>query len=149
MAGHHDITTEIAHYSKMIKYREIPAHAERLLGVWLKTCARILEEPEHVFIADVTESGELGCEDLWLFSRHYAVKIEQFIINTDEIEIYGIEKPVTHMLVKAIDYDFKDFDARSRLSVMIGINKETRLTLQASQGNCPILEAVISYLAKI
>ncbi|OPY72666.1 MAG: hypothetical protein A4E62_00772 [Syntrophorhabdus sp. PtaU1.Bin002] len=148
MAGQQNITTELAYYSKMIKYREIPVHAERLLGLWLKTCTKILQEPEHVFIADVTESGELGCEDLWLFSRRYAVKIEQFIVNTDEIEIYGIERPIVHMLVKAIDYDFKDFDARSRLSVSLTLNKETQLMLLASQGNCPVLEAIISYLTE-
>ncbi|OPY78399.1 MAG: hypothetical protein A4E65_02273 [Syntrophorhabdus sp. PtaU1.Bin153] len=148
MAAQQNIESELAYYSKMIKYREIPVHAERLLGTWLTMCTKIFEEPEHVFVADVTESGELECEDLWLFSRHYAIKIEQFIVNTDEINVYGIEKPITHVLIKATDYDFKDFDARSKLSVCIKINRETQLTLLASQGNCPVLETIIGYLTQ-
>jgi hypothetical protein len=147
MAAQQNIASELAYYSKMIKYREIPVHAEKLLETWLKICTKIFEEPKHVFIADVTENGDLECEDLWLFSRRYAIKIEQFIVNTNEINVYGIERPITHVLVKATDYDFKDFDARSKLSVSVKINRETQLTLLASQGNCPVLEAIVAYLA--
>jgi hypothetical protein len=142
-----DISAELEYYSKMIKYREIPTHAKNMIQAWLQIATKILEAPEHVFITDVADNGELGCEDLWLFSKHYAIRIEQFVVNKDEFQVYAIEKPITHMAIKATDYDFKDFDARSRLSATLNINQEKQLVLVASQGNCPVLEGIIGYLS--
>jgi len=50
------------------------------------------------------------------------------------------------MKLKASDYDFKDFDARSKLSLTVQLNQSFEITLNASQGNCPILESIIRYL---
>lgn len=141
-----DLTTELDYYSKMIQYREIPAHVEELIEGWLHVF-EMIEKPDHIFISDVKENGALGCEDLWLFSKHYAMKVDQFIVNREEIEVYAIDRPITHMVIKATGYDFKDFDARSRLSVALSINSGHTLSLAASQGNCPILEAIINYVS--
>lgn len=146
MCKQQDMASELEYYSKMITYREIPAHAEEWIGEWVQVFAMI-EKPDHIFITDVKENGALGCEDLWLFSKHYAMKVDQFIANREEVEIYAIERPILHMVIKATDYDFKDFDARSRLSVALTINSSHQLVLVASQGNCPVLEAIISYLS--
>lgn len=141
-----DMASEIDYYSKMIKYREIPAHVEEWIGGWLQVF-EMIETPHHIFITDVKENGALGCEDLWLFSQHYAMKVDQFTVNREELEVYAIDRPITHMIIKATGYDFKDFDARSRLSVALNINSNHNLSLAASQGNCPILEAIINYLS--
>ncbi|MDI9558795.1 MAG: hypothetical protein A4E59_02408 [Syntrophorhabdus sp. PtaB.Bin027] len=139
-----NIKSELNYYSTMIQCREIPPKADLLARTWLQTC-REIEEPEHVFIMDVREDGSLGCEDLWVFSKHYAMRVKNFIEN-EEVEIFGITKPISYMKLKASDYDFKDFDARSKLSLTVQINPGCEVTIKASQGNCPILETIIKYL---
>lgn len=144
MINNWDIKNELDFYSRMIKYREIPPKADLLARTWLQVC-REIDEPEHVFIMDVCEDGSLGCEDLWIFSKNYAMRIKGFMEN-EELEVYGIIKPIIFMKLKASEYDFKDFDARSRLNLTIQLNKNCEITLKASQGNCPILEAIVRYL---
>ncbi len=139
-----NIQKELNFYSTMIQCREIPPKADLLARTWLQVC-REIEEPEHVFIMDVREDGSLGCEDLWIFSNHYAMRVKDFIEN-EELEVFGIVKPLSFMKLKASDYDFKDFDARSKLSLTVQLNQNCKITLNASQGNCPILEAIIRYL---
>jgi hypothetical protein len=94
---------------------------------------------------DVCEDGSLGCEDLWIFSKNYAMRVKGFMDN-EELEVFGVMKPISFMKLKASDYDFKDFDARSRLSLTIQLNQDCEMILKASQGNCPILEAIVRYL---
>ena len=139
-----NINKELDFYSRMIKYREIPFKADLLARTWLQA-AREIEEPEHLFIMDVCEDDSLGCEDLWIFSKHYAMRVKKFLEN-EEFEVFGIVKPLGFMKIKASDYDFKDFDARSRLTVIVHLTQNYEITLKASQGNCPILEAIIRYL---
>ncbi len=104
--------------------------ADLLARTWLQVC-REIEEPEHVFIMDVREDGSLGCEDLWIFSNHYAMRVKDFIEN-EELEVFGIVKPLSFMKLKASDYDFKDFDARSKLSLTVQLNQNCKITLNAS-----------------
>lgn len=139
-----NIKRELDYYSTMIQCREISPKADLLARTWLQIC-REIEEPEHLFIMDVREDGSLGCEDLWIFSRNYAMRIKNFIEN-EELEVFGITKPIGFMKLKANDYDFKDFDARSKLSLTVQINQNFEVTINASQGNCPILEAIVRYL---
>jgi len=144
MVNHWNIKSELDFYSRMIQYREIPPKADLLARTWLQIC-REIEEPEHVFIMDVLEDGSLGCEDLWIFSKNYAMRIKGFI-DHEELEVFGIVRPLSFMKLKANDYDFKDFDARSRLDLTVELNQNREVTIKASQGNCPILEAIIQYL---
>jgi hypothetical protein len=144
MVNNWNINNELDFYSRMIKYREIPPKADLLARTWLQVC-REIDEPEHVFIMDVCEDGSLGCEDLWIFSKNYAMRIKGFMEN-EELEVFGVIKPISFMKLKASDYDFKDFDARSRLSLTIQLNQNCEITIKASQGNCPILEAIVRYL---
>lgn len=144
MVTNWNIKSELDFYSTMIKYREIPPKADLLARTWLQVC-REIDEPEHVFIMDVCEDGSLGCEDLWIFSKNYAMRIKGFMEN-EELEVFGVIKPISFMKLKASDYDFKDFDARSRLSLIIQLNQNCEITIKASQGNCPILEAIVRYL---
>ena len=139
-----NIKNELDFYSRMIQYREISPKADLLARTWLQVCKEI-EEPEHVFIMDVREDGSLGCEDLWIFSKNYAMRVKEFIEN-EELEVFGIVKPLNFMKLRASDYDFKDFDARSRLTLTVQLNQGCEVTINASQGNCPILEAIIRYL---
>jgi len=139
-----NINKELDFYSRMIKYREIPFKADLLARTWLQA-AREIEEPEHLFIMDVCEDDSLGCEDLWIFSKHYAMRVKKFLEN-EEFEVFGIVKPLGFMKIRASDYDFKDFDARSRLTVIVHLTQNYEITLKASQGNCPILESIIRYL---
>lgn len=141
-----NIPTELDFYSRMIKYRGISPKADLLARTWLQI-SREIEEPEHIFIVDVREDGAFGIEDLWIFSPHYAMRIKQFM-EKEEFEIFGIVKPLRFVKLSASDYDFKDFDARSRLTVTVQLNQACEVTLIASQGNCPILEAIVSYLAR-
>lgn len=140
-----DIKRELDFYSTMIKYREIPPKADLLARTWLQVC-REIEEPEHIFIMDVREDESPGCEDLWIFSNNYAMKVKDFVEN-EELEIFGIVRPISFMKLKASDYDFKDFDARSKLTATVQLNQGSLVILKATQGNCPILEAVIRHLA--
>jgi hypothetical protein len=142
-----DIKNELDFYSNMIKYREVPPKADLLARTWLQI-SREIEEPEHIFIMDVCEDDSLGCEDLWMFSKHYAMRVKGFMDN-EELEVFGIVKPITFLKLKASDYDFRDFDARSRLYLTIQLNPSCEMTLKASQGNCPILEAIIRYLSNV
>jgi len=142
-----DIQKELDFYSTLIQCREISPKADLLARTWLQVC-REIEEPEHIFIMDVREDDSLGCEDLWIFSNHYAMRVKDFIKN-EELEVFGIYKPIESMKLKAHDYDFKDFDARSKLSLTIKLNHNCELTLKASQGNCSILEEIIRYLCSI
>jgi hypothetical protein len=144
MVNNWNIKNELDFYSKMIKYREIPPKADLLARTWLQV-SREIDEPEHVFIMDVCEDGSLGCEDLWIFSKNYAMRVKGFMDN-EELEVFGVMKPISLMKLKASDYDFKDFDARSRLSLTIQLNQDCEMILKASQGNCPILEAIVRYL---
>ena len=144
MVNNWNIKNELDFYSKMIKYREIPPKADLLARTWLQV-SREIDEPEHVFIMDVCEDGSLGCEDLWIFSKNYAMRVKGFMDN-EELEVFGVVKPIRLMKLKASDYDFKDFDARSRLSLTIQLNQNCEMILKASQGNCPILEAIVRYL---
>jgi hypothetical protein len=144
MVNNWNIKNELDFYSKMIKYREIPPKADLLARTWLQV-SREIDEPEHVFIMDVCEDGSLGCEDLWIFSKNYAMRVKGFMDN-EELEVFGVMKPISLMKLKASDYDFKDFDARSRLSLTIQLNQNCEMILKASQGNCPILEAIVRYL---
>ena len=139
-----NIKRELDYYSTMIQCREISPRADLLARTWLQIC-REIEEPEHVFIMDVREDGSLGCEDLWIFSKNYAMRVKDFIEN-EELEVFGIIKPIGFMKLKASDYDFKDFDARSKLAVTVQLNQNFEITINASQGNCPILEAIVRYL---
>lgn len=139
-----NIKRELDYYSTMIQCREISPKADLLARTWLQIC-REIEEPEHVFIMDVREDGSLGCEDLWIFSKNYAMRVKDFIEN-EELEVFGITKPIGFMKLKANDYDFKDFDARSKLTVTVQLNQNFEITINASQGNCPILEAIVRYL---
>jgi len=139
-----NIKRELDYYSTMIQCREISPKADLLARTWLQIC-REIEEPEHVFIMDVREDGSLGCEDLWIFSKNYAMRVKDFIEN-EELEVFGITKPIGFMKLKANDYDFKDFDARSKLALTVQINQNFEVTINASQGNCPILEAIVRYL---
>ena len=139
-----NIKRELDYYSAMIQCREISPKADLLARTWLQIC-REIEEPEHVFIMDVREDGSLGCEDLWIFSKNYAMRVKDFIEN-EELEVFGITKPIGFMKLKANDYDFKDFDARSKLTVTVQLNQNFEITINASQGNCPILEAIVRYL---
>jgi hypothetical protein len=145
MVNNWNIKNELDFYSTMIKYREVPPKADLLARTWLQVC-REIEEPEHIFIMDVREDGTLGCEDLWLFSKNYAMRVKEFMEN-EELEIFGIVKPLSFMKLKASDYDFKDFDARSRLNLTVQFNQNCQMTIKASQGNCPILEAIIRFLS--
>lgn len=142
-----DIKNELDFYSNMIKYREIPPKADLLARTWLQIC-REIEEPEHIFIMDVCEDDTLGCEDLWVFSKNYAMRVKSFMDN-EELEVFGVVKPISFMKLKASDYDFRDFDARSRLNLTIQLNQNFEMSLTASQGNCPILEAIIRYLSNL
>lgn len=144
MVNNWNIKNELDFYSRMIKYREIPPKADLLARTWLQV-SREIDEPEHVFIMDVCEDGSLGCEDLWIFSKNYAMRVKGFMDN-EELEVFGVVKPIRLMKLKASDYDFKDFDARSRLSLTIMLNQNCEMILKASQGNCPILEAIVRYL---
>ena len=101
-----NIKRELDYYSTMIQCREISPKADLLARTWLQIC-REIEEPEHVFIMDVREDGSLGCEDLWIFSKNYAMRVKDFIEN-EELEVFGITKPIGFMKLKANDYDFKD-----------------------------------------
>lgn len=145
MVHNWDIKNELDFYSNMIKYREIPPKADLLARTWLQIC-REIEEPEHIFIMDVCEDDSLGCEDLWVFSKNYAMRVKGFMDN-EELEVFGVVKPISFMKLKASDYDFRDFDARSRLNLTIKLNQTCEMSLTASQGNCPILEAIIRYLS--
>jgi hypothetical protein len=145
MVTNWNIKNELDFYSTMIKYREVPPKADLLARTWLQVC-REIEEPEHIFIMDVCEDGALGCEDLWLFSKSYAMRVKGFMEN-EELEVFGIVRPISFMKIKASDYDFKDFDARSRLNLTVQLNQQYAMTIKASQGNCPILEAIIRFLS--
>jgi hypothetical protein len=145
MVNNWNIKNELDFYSRMIEYREVPTKADLLARTWLQVC-REIEEPEHIFIMDVCEDGTLGCEDLWLFSKNYAMRVKGFMEN-EELEVFGIVKPISFMKLKASDYDFKDFDARSRLNLTVQLNQNCEMTIKASQGNCPILEAIIRFLS--
>jgi hypothetical protein len=145
MVNNWSIKNELDFYSQMIKYREIPPKADLLARTWLQVC-REIEEPEHIFIMDVCEDGSLGCEDLWIFSKNYAMRVKGFMEN-EELEVFGISKPIAFMKLRANDYDFRDFDARSRLSLIVQLNQNCEMTLKASQGNCPILETIVRYLS--
>ncbi len=145
MVTNWNIKSELDFYSTMIKYREVPPKADLLARTWLQVC-REIEEPEHIFIMDVCEDGALGCEDLWLFSKSYAMLVKGFMEN-EELEVFGIVRPISFMKIKASDYDFKDFDARSRLNLTVQLNQQCVMTIKASQGNCPILEAIIRFLS--
>lgn len=140
-----NIKKELDFYSTMIKYREVPLKADLLARTWLQV-SREIEEPEHVFIMDVCEDGSLGCEDLWMFSKNYAMRVKGFMDN-EELEVFGIVKPISYMKLRASDYDFKDFDARSRLNLTVQFNQNCEVAIKASQGNCPILEAIVRYLS--
>lgn len=147
MVNSWNIKNELDFYSQMIKYREIPPKADLLARTWLQVC-REIEDPAHLFIMDVCEDDSLGCEDLWVFSKNYAMRVKGFLEN-EELEVFGIVKPIALMKLKASEYDFRDFDARSRLTLTIQLNPNCEMILKASQGNCPILEAIIRYLSNI
>jgi len=147
MVNNWNIKNELDFYSNMIKYREIPPKADLLARTWLQIC-REIEEPEHIFIMDVCEDNSLGCEDLWIFSKNYAMRVKGFMDN-EELEVYGVVKPIYFMKLEASDYDFRDFDARSRLNLTIQLNQNCEMILKASQGNCPILEAIIRFLSNL
>lgn len=140
-----NIKNELDFYSTMIKYREVPLKADLLARTWLQV-SREIEEPEHVFIMDVCEDDSLGWEDLWMFSKNYAMRVKGFMDN-EELEVFGIVKPISYMKLSASNYDFKDFDARSRLNLTVQFNQNCEITIKASQGNCPILEAIVRYLS--
>jgi hypothetical protein len=147
MVNNWNIKNELDFYSNMIKYREIPPKADLLARTWLQIC-REIEEPEHLFIMDVCEDDSLGCEDLWIFSKNYAMRVKGFMEN-EELEVFGVVKPIYFMKLEASDYDFRDFDARSRLNLTIQLNQNCEMILKASQGNCPILEAIIRFLSNL
>ena len=104
--------------------------------------------PENIidiFIAEYEkQNGSRVYENLWFFSKNYALESKQFSAN-DNIDIMFIKRKLVHLEINLNAYNFKKATKQSRIRLDIqSIRHPLEMQFKASQENCDFLKTIIN-----
>jgi hypothetical protein len=100
------------------------------------------DEITGVFLTDYIQSdGTRIFENLWFFSKNFAMEAKQFLGN-DDFDITSLHKRVDYWDIQKRDYDFKKATDKSRLNMSFGIDTGRGGSLKASKENCDYLRDI-------
>lgn len=112
---------------------------EEIYNFYQKLCP---EEITTIFVTDyINEDGTREYENLWFFSKKYAMEAKEFIVE-DDFDMAQIQNRINYWNIKKDNYDFKKPEEGSRLYLHIGFNPDLTADLKASKENCDYLKKI-------
>jgi len=101
------------------------------------------DEITGIFVTDyITEDGSREYENLWFFSKIYAMEAKQFIVK-DDFDMTPIKNRIIYWKIQKKDYDFKKATEKSRLYLEFGLDTGIAGVFKASKENCDYLKDII------
>jgi len=100
------------------------------------------DEIKDIFITDYIEKDTTRTyQNLWFFSNKYLMEAKLFI-NNDDFDFFSVKGGLAYIDIKKKDYDFKNANDNSRLSVEYAVNISGG-QLKASKENCDKLRDIV------
>ena len=101
------------------------------------------DEITGIFVTDyIIEDGSREYENLWFFSKKYAMEAKQFITK-DDFDILPIKNRINYWTIQKWDYDFKKATEKSRLYLRFDQDTGKYGEFKASKENCDYLRDII------
>jgi len=112
---------------------------EEIYNFYQKVCP---EEITTIFVTDyIKEDGTREYENLWFFSKKYAMEAKRFI-GEDDFDMAPIQNQIHYWTIKKNDYDFKKAEEKSRLHLDISFGYDISGEFKASKENCDYLKKI-------
>lgn len=125
---------EFFDYLKLLGMSEVITNrVDKILTIY----NRIFEiDVEDIFISEyIKEDKERVFENLWLFNPQFAMEAKNFV-NVDDFDLTTMKNSVAYWQIKKQNYDFKEPNEKSRLSLLLRFLEDISGDLKASKENC-------------
>lgn len=100
------------------------------------------EEIGAIFVTDiVNDEGVRQYENLWFFSKTFAMESKVFI-SQDDFDMMPIKNKVIYWSIRKQNYDFEKAEDGSRLRVFYRSDNDVTGELRASRENCDFLRDI-------
>lgn len=112
---------------------------EEIYNFYQKVCS---EEITTIFVTDyIKKDGTREYENLWFFSKKYAMEAKRFI-GEDDFDMMQTQNRIHYWKIKKNNYDFEKPEEKSRLHLHIGLIHDLSGNFKASKENCDYLKKI-------